>query len=403
MLFVLVISTLTLAFDIRPAFAQAETIYINADGSISPPTASISTLDNVTYILVDNINEGITVQRNNIVIDGNGHTLTPTTSDNYGFNLTNVDNVTITNATLTASSQNIPAFLLLNTNNSQITSNSIIGDPFGTCYMYAVSLTSCFGNNVSNNRDSGTTFGIVLDDSCNNVLFNNYLDSGIFGGIVLTSSDNNNLSGNYVSGYAKFSGPGNSWEGSFELSSSDNNTLIGNDVTGNGQGILLEGSDNNILIANNVTGNQGEEGGGQAETPPDGFGISIGSSSNNTVYHNNFVGNFYYKLWGSSFGATIENNVVSGGSPNVWDDGYPSGGNFWSDYNGTDLHSGPYQNVTGSDGIGDTPYVIDVNNTDHYPLMVSYVVPEFPSFLILPLFMIAILLAIAFYKKKVIQ
>jgi len=33
------------------------------------------------------------------------------------------------------------------------------------------------------------------------------------------------------------------------------------------------------------------------------------------------------------------------------------------------LHSGPYQNETGNDGIGDTPYVIDENNRDHYPLM----------------------------------
>jgi len=33
------------------------------------------------------------------------------------------------------------------------------------------------------------------------------------------------------------------------------------------------------------------------------------------------------------------------------------------------LFSGPYQNVTGSDGIGETPYVIDENNTDNYPLM----------------------------------
>jgi hypothetical protein len=57
---------------------------------------------------------------------------------------------------------------------------------------------------------------------------------------------------------------------------------------------------------------------------------------------------------------------------NKWDNGYPSGGNYWSDYNGTDLYSGPYQNVTGSDGIGDTPYVIDANNTDHYPLMGAF-------------------------------
>jgi parallel beta-helix repeat protein len=56
-------------------------------------------------------------------------------------------------------------------------------------------------------------------------------------------------------------------------------------------------------------------------------------------------------------------------SSNNWDDGYPSGGNYWSDYNGTDLYSGPYQNETGSDGIGDTPYVIDANNQDNYPLL----------------------------------
>jgi hypothetical protein len=60
---------------------------------------------------------------------------------------------------------------------------------------------------------------------------------------------------------------------------------------------------------------------------------------------------------------------VIGDCINVWDDGYPSGGNYWSDYTGVDLYSGPYQNETSSDGIGDTPYDIDENNVDHYPLM----------------------------------
>jgi len=53
----------------------------------------------------------------------------------------------------------------------------------------------------------------------------------------------------------------------------------------------------------------------------------------------------------------------------IWDNGYPSGGNYWSDYKDADLYSGPYQNETGSDGIGDTPYTIDANNVDRYPLM----------------------------------
>ena len=45
---------------------------------------------------------------------------------------------------------------------------------------------------------------------------------------------------------------------------------------------------------------------------------------------------------------------------NIWDNGYPSGGNYWSDYAGVDADG---------DGIGDTPYIIDDNNIDHYPLM----------------------------------
>jgi nitrous oxidase accessory protein NosD len=81
------------------------------------------------------------------------------------------------------------------------------------------------------------------------------------------------------------------------------------------------------------------------------------------MYHNNIIGN------------TCQVNSVN--SMNTWDDGYPSGGNYWSDYNGTDLYSGPYQNITGSDGIGDTPYSPPKmnGNEDHYPLMQPWTGP----------------------------
>jgi len=59
-----------------------------------------------------------------------------------------------------------------------------------------------------------------------------------------------------------------------------------------------------------------------------------------------------------------------------WDDGYPNGGNSWSDYFGSDLYGGPGQNVLGPDGIGDMPYSIDATSKDRYPLMINFSIPD---------------------------
>src|SRR5208337_3925689 len=108
--------TFTLALDVRQCYAQGETITINADGSISPSTVTINTSDNVTYVFTGDISGGITVQRSDIVIDGNGFALKPESTNYYGLNLTNVDNVTITDATLDGSAvnENKPGFILIN-------------------------------------------------------------------------------------------------------------------------------------------------------------------------------------------------------------------------------------------------------------------------------------------------
>jgi parallel beta-helix repeat protein len=87
--------------------------------------------------------------------------------------------------------------------------------------------------------------------------------------------------------------------------------------------------------------------------------VDFDNSANNSFYHNN-VNNL-----GSNYTVYRAGNTV-------WDDGYPSGGNYWSDYTGVDLNSGPNQNLIGSDGIGDTPYIIDANNSDHYPLVTKH-------------------------------
>jgi hypothetical protein len=94
-------------------------------------------------------------------------------------------------------------------------------------------------------------------------------------------------------------------------------------------------------------------------------------SLNNTIYHNNFVNNDLQIF-------------VDVDSVNFWDNGVE--GNYWSDYDGS---------ATYLDGIGDTPYIIDENNIDNYPLENQYgIFPEFPSWLIIPTIMMVILIVI---------
>jgi len=133
------------------------------------------------------------------------------------------------------------------------------------------------------------------------------------------------------------------------LDSSSNSTISENSIIDNCMGIWMHKSSNNSISGNNMTNND--------------YGIFLNYSSNNTIHHNNFINNaqqVYDYSW---------DYPETSPSVNIWDNGYPSGGNYWSDYTGVDLYRSPYQNVTGSDGIGDTPYVIEENVHDNYPLM----------------------------------
>lgn len=101
----------------------------------------------------------------------------------------------------------------------------------------------------------------------------------------------------------------NSGSGTGIAVSSNYNTILSDKIVNNGYGISLKDSSNrNTIYQNNIASN--------------GYGIYVTSSSDSSkIYHNNFINN------------TQNANDVSS---NIWDDGCPSGGNYWDDYTGID-------------------------------------------------------------------
>jgi len=198
---------------------------------------------------------------------------------------------------------------------------------------------SIYGNAITNNE-----LGIVLSNSDYNTIHGNHITHNAYGiWFQMLKSSNNAISGNNITN--------NEWDG-IHLLESSNNTISGNNVTTNNDGIYLIHSSNNIMSGNNVTTNNYS--GVRLTDASDynalsgnnlinnGYGIWIEASWNNIIYHNNFVDN----------SQQVYNEVLA----NVWDDGYPSGGNYWSDHV-----------CVGNPSDGSQPYVIDENDIDHYP------------------------------------
>jgi parallel beta-helix repeat protein len=179
-----------------------------------------------------------------------------------------------------------------------------------------IRVLNSYVHTFSDNIIVDTHIGILMDSS---------------GGILL---DGNNVASNHYGIYLV-----KSWQ----------NEISHNDILHNWAGVVFVSSYDNILEGNLIENN-------------DNVGLYVSSSYDNSIYYNNFVNNAY------------QASVYPEGYSNNWDAGYPRGGNFWSYYNVPDVYSGPHQNKTGSDGIGDFPYVIDDDNIDKYPHIEEIVV-----------------------------
>jgi parallel beta-helix repeat protein len=350
---------------IRVAKAEG-TIYIRTDGSIEG-TDKIQRDGNV-YTLTGNINGSIVVEKNNITIDGNGYTLQAEIGT--GIYLFGRESVAVRNIQIKTFGYGI---MLNSSSNNRIKGNNITENHGDGVYLYSSNYNSISGNNItdngngivlgsysnynsiSENKIANNGFGINLWDSSNNSISGNNIAANRYAGIRLSySSNHNSISGNNITNHSE----------GITLLSSSNNSLNENSITNNEFCIRMESySSNNSIIGNNITNSD--------------WGVYLHYSYNNIFYHNNFIGNRNYTL--------------AGASTSVWDNG--AEGNYWSDY------KEKYTNATEIEdsGIWDTPYIIDGKNKDNYPLV--NVIPEFPSWIILPL-LITLTFAAIIYKKR---
>lgn len=114
------------------------------------------------------------------------------------------------------------------------------------------------------------------------------------------------------------------------------------------------------------------------------WGLEIWNCSQCTFY-NNDLSSVMYNIYirDSSNNKFCHNNIYDSpycmNSNNIWDDGYPSGGNYWEGYPYIDVKNGPNQDISGSDGIGDVAIGEEIfgqggTNIDRYPIMTKVVI-----------------------------
>ena len=280
---------------------------------------------------------------------------------NVTANSVNINGFTIQNSGSTTSDSGI--YVISSSNN--ISCSTITNNKNGI-YLYYSNNNTVSGNNVSSNN----WYGVYLYYSGNNLISDNNIYSNYNDGIYLYYSSNNVISDNNI--YSNNNGINLYYSGDNMISNnnisnndcgiwicqlSSNNVMSDNNLYSNKNGVYLYYSGNNVISDNNAYSNYD-------------YGIYLNHSSNNTISDNNASSNNLYGIclyYSSNDNTIYHNNFINNigqvwsDSVNAWDNGKE--GNYWSDYRGQDLNE---------DGIGDTPYVIDVNNRDNHPLMGTF-------------------------------
>ncbi len=171
-------------------------VTINADGSVSPSAAPILRAGNV-YALTSDLSGTIMISANNLIINGEGHTVNVPPLFGYGITLNSVSNVTIANFSISGGAIGITVTGTSNT----IANNNISGTDNGIYSLdeptSAIALNDASQNKIIGNTLASNTVGLALTSwnsgkcNSNQIIGNSFTDSST--ALLLYDSSNNTI------------------------------------------------------------------------------------------------------------------------------------------------------------------------------------------------------------------
>ena len=348
------LACIILAVGFQPVNSQTQgTVYILPDGSVAPADAPILRKGD-TYKLTGNIlfsnaqlEYGLVIQRDNIVVDGVGFIIQKPLSQNWGIgiNMTGRSNVTITNLSISQFGRGLKA---ANCSNIKIENTHITHVSFGMVFFNSSNI-EIIDNTITSPEPIDTAYGtegiVILGDhswyggKSSNFTISRNIITHEEKGIMAYDADYNVISWNNISGCETGMGIGSYCQ----VFANNLFDMVKNEGSKAGvvahHGTAISVWNENLVYANNFTGN--------------GVGIRLNGASGNVFYGNNFVDNQLHDV-----------DLNSDVSPaNTWDNG--TYGNYWSNYKSA------YPDATEVDdtGTGNLAYALFSNNTDRHPLL----------------------------------
>jgi parallel beta-helix repeat protein len=329
-------------------------IEIQSDGKVVPQNSPIKQVGNTYYLTSDIYNKSIHIQKDNIILDGAGYKLQNKVKEWYLFDngliFSGRSNIVIMNMIIEGFENGIS---LHNSNKILIVNNRLSSAAVGLAY--------CNDCCISSNTLSNSDVSIIMGASSQINITSNNLSSNKRGIVLMASPD---------------------------AVSSVN--IMGNNFSEGRQAIEMTCA-SNVLITENVV--RDYQCGIQA----------LSCKGNINVYYNDFINNNVSFSKNQNINKDYLNSYY-------FDNG--TQGNYWSNYDGTDINN---------DGIGDTPYTLAGNSTDYFPLVKpvntaidfsptsssnsipvspSPTVPEFSWFVILPLLLSVFPVAMVLRHRK---